>query len=105
MVSALASSTRASAPTVSPSASASRSPTTSSVVGTWVSRPSRTTVEVDAVSLRSAATASAALASWARPIAALASSTMTITIASTGTPCAPSTTQATTEMATATSSR
>src|SRR5690625_913346 len=100
----LALSTRASAPTASPSLSRRMSPRTSSAAGTVCSRPSRSTVALGAVIELNAATASSARASCTSPITAFSSSTARITMASTGAPPAPSPAQATSEMSTATSS-
>ena len=89
--SALALSSRASAPTASPSARTRTSPRTSSAEGTVLSSPSRSTVDCAAVIVPRAATASSALASWVNPSTALSTTIAAITMASTGAPSAPST--------------
>ena len=81
------------------------SPGTNAADGTVFNSPSRSTVEFAAVISRSAATALSALFSWTKPRTPLNRTTAPITIASTGGPAAPSTTQARTEMAIAASSR
>jgi hypothetical protein len=83
---AFASTSRASAPTASPSASTSKSPRTSSALGTRTSRPSRSTPDVTAVILASAATAFCALSSCSKPSTALARTIAAITSESTGQP-------------------
>lgn len=67
--------------------------------------PSRSTVEVASVMADRAATASAALFSWTNPRMALRVTTATMTMESTGTPSAPSRTQAMVEMTMAASRR
>ena len=80
------------------------SPGTSSALGTVTSSPSRSTVEWARVMTDSAATAFSARASWMRPSAAFSRMIARITIASIGSPSAPSMTHATIEMTTAASS-
>jgi hypothetical protein len=70
---------------------------------TWV--PSRSTVAPGAAIRCNAATACSALCSWTKPSTALATTMTAITIASKGTPWAPSSAQAATEIAMAISSR
>jgi hypothetical protein len=82
-----------------------RSPGTSSSAGTRTWAPSRSTVAAGAAIRCSAATACSALRSWTKPSTALATTMTAITIASKGTPLAPSSAQATTEITMATSSR
>ena len=101
----VASSRRASAPTESPSPSSSRSPRTSSALGTRCATPSRITAEVACVMRASAATASRALASCMKPSAPLSSTTAAITTASTGQPSRPSSHQASNAIAIAASKR
>ena len=96
---------RPSAPTASPSPSTSRSPGTSSSAGIRLTLPSRTTLAVLAAIRCSAATACSAFASCTKPRTALAITITTITSESTGAPWRPSTIQATSDTATATSSR
>ena len=100
-----ADSSRASAPTASPSERTRTSPTTSPDAGICSSSPSLSTVEwVDVMSFR-AATASAARFSWVNPMTALATMMTKMTTASIGQPDAPSATQATTDTSTAPRSR
>ena len=96
---------RASAPTVSPSPSTSRSPCTSSALGTRRSCPSRTTADVTAVMRASAATASWALDCCTKPKMPLRVTTAEMTRASTGQPLRPSISHAASAMAIAASNR
>ncbi len=96
---------RASALTASPSSSSTRSPGTRSAAGIRCARPSRTTPAVAAAMRWSAATACSARASWTKPSRLLRTTITAITIASYGTPSAPSANQATTEIAAAASRR
>lgn len=104
-ISVAADSSRASAATVSPSASSSTSPGTSSRVGTRCWTPLRTTAAVAADIRRNASTACSARACWTWPRTALATTITAITTASYGTPTAPSTHHATSEMTIAARSR
>jgi hypothetical protein len=105
MVSDAAWASRASAPTASPSARSRTSPGTRSVAGTRCSRPSRITPALGAAMRCSAATACSARASCTYPRMPLSATIAEITMASNGTPSAPSTSQATSETATAASRR
>ena len=95
----------ASALTASPSPSRSTSPTTTSVVATCFSTPSRITRAFGAAICWSAATACSALASCTKPSAAFRITMVTMTITSKGTPWRPSSSQAMSEMTTAASNR
>ena len=96
---------RQSAPTASPSASITRSPTTISLVSIRRSTPSRTTLERVAVRRCSAVTALIAFVSCQNPIPALSTTMAAITIASSGVSWAPSLHQAISEMPIATSNK
>ena len=98
MRNALAVSSRASAPTASPSLSARMSPRTSSLDGTACSSPSRSTVDIASVIDCNAATAVSALLSWTKPSTPLSTTIAAMTSASIGTPAAPSATQTATEI-------
>ena len=100
-----ASTRRPSALTASPSASSTTSPGTSSVAGMRCGRPSRRTPAVGAAMACSAETASSARASWTYPRMALSTMIARITIASKGTPSAPSNTHAATATTAAAISR
>ncbi len=101
----VASISRASAPTASPSLSRRMSPGTRSADGSSVGRPSRSTEELAAVIVASAATASSALASCTKPRTALRVRIAAMTTASIGTPSAPSIAHAVRETAIATRRR
>ena len=103
--SAAAVSSRASAPTASPSLSTRMSPHTNSLDDTVRSAPSRSTVDVAAVIDCSALTAASALLSWTNPRMPLSTTIAEMTSASIGAPEAPSASQAAIEIATATSNR
>ena len=77
---------RRSAGTRSPDARCTRSPGTSSSAGMVMRLPSRTTVALSDSMLRMAFSACSALPSWMKPIAALITTTPTITAASTISP-------------------
>ena len=103
--SAFACSRRASAPMLSPSPSTSRSPRTSSALGTRCTWPSRSTEEVTAVIFARAAAAFSERACCTKPRVAFSTTIARITIASTGRPGMPSRRQAIRVIATAASSR